>query len=100
MYNLTEYSNKYSDKSPINDAGNPNNISTDNSTSFKYKSSILEKPVAINNGVLKNVKITVPLKYFSDFWRSLEMPLINCKFHLELNWTKNCVMSDITQYLK
>ena len=31
----------------------------------------------------------------SNFWRSLEMPLINCEIHLELNWTKDCVMSII-----
>ena len=35
------------------------------------------------------------MKYSSSFWRSLEMPLINCKVHLELNWTKNCAMSYI-----
>ena len=39
--------------------------------------------------------MAVPLKYLSNFWRSLEMPLINCKIHLELNSTKTCVMSDI-----
>ena len=44
---------------------------------------------------LKNVKIAVPLKYLSSFWRSLEMPLINCKIHLELNWSKDCVVSTI-----
>ena len=41
----------------------------------------------------KNAKIAVPLKYLSNFWISLEMPLINCKIHLELNWTENSVMS-------
>ena len=30
-----------------------------------------------------------------NFFRSLEMPLINCKLHLELNWTKNSVMSNV-----
>ena len=34
----------------------------------------------------------MPLKYLSNFFRSLEMPLINCKIHLELNWNNNCVM--------
>ena len=33
----------------------------------------------------------MPLKYFSNFFRSLEMPLINFKIHLELNWNDNCV---------
>ena len=41
-------------------------------------------------------KIVFPLWYLSNFFRSLEMPLINCKIHLELNWTKPCVMPNIT----
>ena len=40
-------------------------------------------------------KIVVRLKYLSNFWRSLGMPLINCKVHLELSWCKDCVMSTI-----
>ena len=36
--------------------------------------------------------MVVPLKYLCNFFRSLEMPLINCKIHLELNWNNNCVM--------
>ena len=39
--------------------------------------------------------MVAPLKYLSNFFRSLEMPLINCKIYLELNWSKNCVMSNI-----
>ena len=35
------------------------------------------------------------MKNLSDFRRSLEMPLINCKVHLELNWTNKCAMPDI-----
>ena len=91
MYNLIEYSDNYSDtlwqfkrvESPVTETGNPGNVSTKSSSSFKYKSSILERPAA--HGVLKNGKIVVPLKYLSNFWRSLEMSLINCKIHLELN---------------
>ena len=48
-----------------------------------------------NNRVFKDVKITVPLKYFSNFWRAWEMPLVNCKIYLELNWSKHCVISII-----
>ena len=44
--------------------------------------------------ILKGVKIVALLKYLSNFWRSLEMPLINCKIHLELSWTKDCVLSN------
>ena len=99
MYNLIECSDNYSDtsgslwqfkrdESPVRNTGNPENISTNNSLLFKYKSSILEKPDA--DGILKNAKIAVSLKYLSKFWQSLEMALINCKIHVELNWTKTC----------
>ena len=105
MYNLIEYSDNYSDTSWIlwqfkrdeqnMNNGNPANVTTDDSSSFKYKSSFFKPLTAADNGVFKDVKIAVPLKYLSNFWRSLEMPLINCKIHLELNWTKDCVMSTI-----
>ena len=44
---------------------------------------------------VKDVKIALPLKYFSNFWRSLEMPLINYKTYLELNWIKDCIWSSV-----
>ena len=71
----------------MNDAGNPNNAALDNSTSFKYKASLLGKADDTygNDRSLKDTKIVVPLKYSSNFSRSLEIPLINCKIHLELN---------------
>ena len=50
-----------------------------------------------DNGLFKNVKVAVPLKYLTNFWRSLKIRLINCKIHLELSWTKNCVMSNILE---
>ena len=97
MYNLIEYSDNYSDTSgslwqfkrdeieedidlTVGDNHIPNN-----SSSFKYKSSLITN----RNGV----KIAVPLKYLSNFWRSLEMPLINCKVELSLTWTENCLLS-------
>ena len=43
----------------------------------------------------KLICVAVPLKYLSNFRISLEMALTNCKIHLELNWSKNCVMSTI-----
>ena len=43
----------------------------------------------------KGVKIVVPLKYLSNFWRSLEIPLINCKVELSLRWYENCVLSNV-----
>ena len=45
------------------------------------------------NGILRNRKIVVPLKNLSNFWRSLEISLINCKVELTLKWTKYCVLS-------
>ena len=42
----------------------------------------------------KNVKIRVPLKYLSNFWRTLEMPLINCEISLILTWSNRCFMID------
>ena len=98
MYNLIEYSDNYSDssgslyqfkreESPMNNSGNPNNIALDNSTSFKYKATLLGKATDAdgNDRSLKNTKIVVPLKYLSNSFTSLEMPLINFKIHLELH---------------
>ena len=45
------------------------------------------------NGILKSATIAVPLKYLSNFWRSFEMQLINCKVELKLRWSKHCVLS-------
>ena len=45
------------------------------------------------NDLTKNdVKIVVPLKYLSNFWRSLNIPLINCIIEFILTWFKNCVL--------
>ena len=45
------------------------------------------------DGILENAAIAVPLKYQSNFWRSLEIPLINCEVELKLRWTKHCALS-------
>ena len=107
MYNLIEYSANYSntdgslyqlqrDEQNMTNAWNPNNATSTHSSSFKYKSNLLEDSTADgDNRVFKSAQIVVPLKYQSNFLRSLEMPLIYCKIHLELNWTKDCVLSDI-----
>ena len=52
--------------------------------SFNFKTKITGQ--TDNNGRIDNVEITVPLKYFSNFWRTLEMPLINC----EVNFILTC----------
>ena len=43
-----------------------------------------------NHGRIDNVEIMVPLKYLSNFWRTLEMPLINCEVALILTWSADC----------
>ena len=64
----------------------PGNVATDNSVSFKYKSSVLGKPAAAdNNGLLKDAKNSYSSKI--RFLGSLEMLLINRKIDLELSWT-------------
>ena len=54
----------------------------------------MENGVTHNNLTKNNVKIVVPLKYLSNFWRSLNIPLINCEVELILTWFKNCVLID------
>ena len=71
-------------------------MSVDNSQSFKYKSAIVgETADAVNNAnrSVKNTKIVVPLTHLSNFWKSIEMTIINYKIHLELNWIKDCILS-------
>ena len=102
MYNLIEYSDNYEDSSatlyqdkrdepPEDDA--IADLTADNSSSFKYKVSLLGNPVVANNIARINVKVVIPLKYLTNFFRSLEMPLINCKIKLNLTWKKECVLS-------
>ena len=71
-------------------------LTINNSQSFKYKAALLGKTAdAVNNtdSSVKDAKIVVPLKYLSNFWRSLEMPLTDCKVFLELNWIEDCILS-------
>ena len=102
MYNLIEYSDNYQDSSttlyqykrdepPEDD--DVAELTADNSSSFKYKVNLLGNPVLDGNIAKRSVKVVVPLKYLSNFFRSLEMPLINCKIKLNLTWKKECVLS-------
>ena len=58
--------------------------------SFNYKTKRTGQ--TNNNGRKNDVEIMVPLKYFSNFWRTLEIPLIDCEVELILTWSKNCVI--------
>ena len=98
MYNLIEYSDNYSDTSGSlwsfkrdEIADNADVTNEDNAPSFKYRANIIDNTET--NGAKNGVKIAAPLKYLSTFWRSLEMPLINCKVELPLNWIENCVLT-------
>ena len=71
-------------------------MTIDDSQSFKYKAALSGKTanaVANTNSSVEDAKIVVPLKYLSNFWRSLEMPLTNLKIFLELNWIEDCILS-------
>ena len=63
----------------------------DNTPLFKYKAGLIANTEA--NGTKNSVKIAVPLKHLSNLWRSLEMPLINCKVELSLRWIEKCVLT-------
>ena len=101
MYNLIEYSDNYAKTTGslwqyCKDipARNANDAITEftlgNTTdSFKFKAKITGQT---EDDGTKDVEIRVPLKYLSNFWRTLEMPLINCEVNLILTWSSNCVL--------
>ena len=100
MYNLIEYSDNYAKTGslrqyckdiPARNADNDIVVFAENNTtdSFKFKAKITGQTG--NNGT-KNVEIMVSLKYLSNSWRTLEMPLINCEVNLILTWSSTCVL--------
>ena len=94
MYNLIEYSDNYSKTTGslwqyFRDEPEDN---IEDSESFKSKIKIAGKAPDDDNE--KDVEIMVPLKYLSNFWRNLEMPLINCEVNLILTWSSTCVITD------
>ena len=104
MYNLVDYSDNYSKSSgslwiyyrdepflyangAIDDFVADNN----NSASFKFKTKLAGRT---ENDDTNNVKIRVPLKYLSNFWRTLEVPLINYETNFIPTWSKKCFIID------
>ena len=82
MYNLIEYSDNYQDSSAMlyqykrDEPPEDNamaNLTVNNSSSFKYKVNLLGNRNVVGGIVRLNVKVVVPLKYLSNFFRSLEM---------------------------
>ena len=97
MYNLIECSDNYSDTSgnlwqfKRDEITNNADVTNDNAPSFKYNANLIGNTEA--NGAKNGVKIAVPLKCLSNFWRSLEVPLINCKVELSLKWYERCLLT-------
>ena len=101
-----------------NNNSNSPNKNAINSESFKYKTSITGSTYNVdaritnkegnqinnpahdaNKSSKKEVEIAVPLKYLSNFWRTLNMPLINCEVSLILTWSENCVINSLEKIL-
>ena len=103
-YNLIEYSDNYSkasgslwqyyrDERFLDANGNITDFSADdnNSASFKFKTKMA---VRIGNDGAKNVEIMIALKYLSNFWRTLEISLMNYEINFILTWSANCFIID------
>ena len=101
MYNLIEYSDNYSKTSgslwqyckeipAVNNDGNIVDFNGANATdSFNFKTKITGQT---NNAGTIDVELMAPLKYLSNFLRTLEMPLINCEIELILTWSTGCII--------
>ena len=101
MYNLIEYSDNYAKTTgslwqyckDIPARSNNNqivNFTANNLTdSFNFKVKFTGQT---DDDGTKDVDIMVPLKDLSNFWRTLEMPLINCEVNLILTWSSDCVL--------
>ena len=108
MYNLLECSKNYKKAGSLwnyyrDEQSNP---LSSNSESFKYKASITGNTCNVGNGsdhynankVDKNeTEIIILLKYLSNFWRPLNIPLISCEIQLTLNWSQNYLLADTTK---
>ena len=101
-YNLIEYRDAYlktlgslwqydRDKPALDNNGNIIGFPDDsnNSASFKFIQTVTGQT---ENSGTKDVEIMVPLKYLSNLWRTLEVPLISCEISLQLKWSRNCII--------
>ena len=105
MYHLLEYSKDYEKTSGslfnyyrdepsefiIGNGTNAINILIRNSKTFDYKTEIMGSLDA-GEDEKEDVTIAILLKYLGNFWRSLDIPLINCEITLILSWYKECVL--------
>ena len=102
MYNVIEYSDNYSktsgilwqyckDVPAVNNNANTVDFNVTNATdSFNFKEKITGQ--TDDDGKVNNTEIMVSLKHLSNFWRTLEMLLINCKVNLISTWSTNFVI--------
>ena len=111
IYNLLEYSDNYLTpgslwnhyRDEVNDDANENNdavnyrinIKKEKSKSFEYKTKITGNIQAVNNRL--DGEVLVPLKYLSNFWRSLDLPLVKWEIELDLSLLRNCIISEISR---
>ena len=78
-----------------NDNANNNRINNNKnitSKSFEYQTKIIRIPA----DKLVDIEVVVPLKYFSNIWTFLNLPLINCEIELDMSWSKNCIIFEIS----
>ena len=107
IYNLIECSSNYSEATGSlwfyskyeGTDFNADIVNDNNFEFFTYKANLLGSAFAqadnAANGALKIATVAVPLKYLSNFWRSLEIALLNCKVELQLKWSSYCVLSAV-----
>ena len=98
--------NYYRDELSNDDNDNFVNINVVNSEAFKYKNKIIGNTYNVDaadqgydvskNGTQK-IELAISLKYLGNFWRALNIPIINCEVSLELKWDKNCVITSLEQ---
>ena len=101
MYNLIEYSDNYEKTTgslwqyckdiPARNDKNEIVVFTRNNLTDSFNFKVKFTSQTGDDGT-KDVKIMVPLKYLSNFWRTLEMPLINFEVNLILTWSSTCVL--------
>ena len=96
MYNVIEYGDNYlkTSESLRQCYKDETNDKLGDSESFKFKVKITGSTPAAGN--TKNVELILRLQYLSNFWGTLEIPLINCEINLNLAQSKNCVITNYT----
>ena len=70
------------------------NNKTITSKPFEYKTKLIGSTPNDNNII--DAKVVVPLIYLSNFWRSLDLLLINCETEIDLSWSHECIITEIS----